>query len=195
MSGRVDNVQKLQVHLPFWHKCKWSVKGSLQGFSWTDVTPYFHLGKLNHSRKEKEFNKCSRTKAHNLLETNESHNHTQSCFPFILLISAHTIGPPHCSLLKIRDPLLTSKSGTLKRPKAISKYQKNGISCPHLNFHLLVLFFLFPIKAVGGGDAVGLLPYIFPVCLFWSFLAHSGTGKQCGWQKGSFHHFIKSAFF
>lgn len=121
-------------------------------------------------------------------------NHIQSCFPFILFISAHTHGPPHFSLLKIRDPVLTSKSGILKRPKAVSKSWKNGTAFLHLHFHLLLLFFLFPIKAVGGSDAFGLLPYIFSFCLFLSFLAHSGTGKQCGWQKGSFHYFIKTAF-
>lgn len=122
-------------------------------------------------------------------------NHIQSCFPFILFISAYTSGPPHFSLLKIGDPVLTSKSAILKRPKAISKSWKNDIASLHLNFHLLLLFFLFPIKAVGGSYAFGLLPYIFSFCLFRSFLAHSGTRKQCGWQKGSFHHFINSAFF
>lgn len=65
---------------------------------------------------------------------------------------------------------------------------------PFKCFNLLFLFFLFSIKAVGGSDAFGLLPYIFSVLLLVSSLAHSETGKQCGWQKGNFHHFIKTAF-
>lgn len=142
--------------------------------------------------KDREFNKCSRTKPHNLLETNESHR---------VMLPFHSFyycpHPWSTSLWFVKDqrPCFNFKVGDIKKTQNCQQSEKNGTAFLHLIFHLLLLFFLFPIKAAGSSNAFGLLPCIFSFCLFLSFLAHSGTGKQCGWQKGTFHHFIKIAFF